>query len=98
MARFIWAIWNSHSKSDTIRRPWIITEAPWKDIIYQQPVKGVNRRLVVIRQNLPDESDPLLDRKKCLFCGILGNRDNHHVNDPQAAVDDIEMAKGYGVK
>ena len=71
------ASWNSNSKSDTARRPRIITLSPCSRAkLDGQPRVARDLDVRQVREHLPREVDALLEREQRRLARVRGN--GHH--------------------
>ena len=99
------AIWNSYSKSETARRPRMITERFDRDgEMHQQRVEGPHldpaaRRLVGdMRDLVAHDLDALVGGEERPLAGVARDADDQLIDDLDRAQDDVGVAVGDRVE
>src|SRR4026209_2336894 len=101
--RFMSAIWNSYSKSDTARRPRISALArrpraakqragpPPAGVLDEQTVECIHLDVRVFAEHLPNDLDALLGGKQRLLFGVDQHGDDDSLEQMRAAENDVDM-------
>ncbi len=101
------AIWNSYSKSETARRPRMITAAPW--LLREGHQQGVERvdlepaavDAIAVHQRLGlvlDQPHAVVEREHRVLADVDRDREDQPVDHLGRAPDDVEMPLWIGSK
>ena len=104
IARFMPTIWNSYSKSETARRPRMITLAPTSAAQWisrfsngcatiSTPAAAADRRAFRL-----DHRHPLLEVEHRPLVAVDGDADDQPVHQAAGAADDVDVAEGDRVE
>ena len=97
--RFISAIWNSNSKSDTARRPADddLRLAP-RDVVDEQAVERVHFDVRLFLEDRPRDLDPLGHREQRRLLRVHQDRDDDPIEQARAARDDVHVTVGQRIE